>query len=151
MNKEQTAKVLEIVERFQDRTALLTNELKAEMLEAGINATNPEMLEVSAAQELVLAASKQMAKSVQKTLLSSSEAKNPKAIISAISTITEMAEHIMRTSVIDELEKGGVDVESAENYLMEKIRQAFLTAKKPEQPTKPVMVKNPDDDDPTVH
>jgi hypothetical protein len=156
MNKDQTQIVLNIVDRFQEKAAKLTQELKAEMLQAGLNSSNPDMLEVAAAQELVLAASKQMAISVQKALLHSEDSKNPKEIISAVSTITEMAEHIMRTSVIDELEKGGIDIESAENYLMEKLKQAYMAAKKTDpEPKLPneynFTVKKPDDEDPTVH
>lgn len=156
MNNEQTQTVLEIADKFQEKVSSLTQELKTEMLGAGVHSNTPDMLEVAAAQELVLAASKQMAVSVQKALLHSSELKNPKAIISAVSTVTEMAEHIIRTSVIDELEKNGVDIESAEKYLMEKIKQAFLAEKNPE-PTahktsdNKVTGKKTDEEDPTVH
>lgn len=119
--------VIDVAEEFQAKIGLLTEELKAQLVEMSQgdspNKFQPSLIEVSVAQELLLSAAKQLAISIKKSLLAESEADDPKSIVVATRIAVEMSDHIIRVSLVDELDKAGVDVRAAENYAIEKIKE----------------------------
>lgn len=130
MNNIKFEQAVDVAEKFQEGVEKLTEGLKITLKE--INAwdspNSANMVEISASQELLLCAAKQLAVSVRNALLAESELDDPRSIVLASKLALEMADNVLRSCFVDQLEKSGVNVRLAEEYALEKVRDAFKKA-----------------------